>query len=724
MTRDLAPSAACFMHIAGLATAACLIQSATAQILYSESFDSQESAKVLELIDPYCFVDYVDYSSFTLGSSGDQEIEEAPNMIEGSVPTRGVMLRCNVESDENFGTGGIVNLILTDERDGSQVQFTGNFKMSFDVWMNLDEFSTRLSAGTTEQVLWGVGSEGAVAQGRISRADAAVTGTWGWLANEGGYGTEDSVIRNGTIEIERKNDGPTTDVGSDPLFQEAFPDAFPIVSAPANSWVQAEIEVRNGTVTVRYNGVQFHRTESAATDGGAFLGYEDPFNSLSWSPDFQFAIIDNVVVEQIGSGTIIVTSAAAVGTVRDEEGNIAEWSIKNDNSEPLEISAGTLSGDDVAAFTVLTEFPITIAPGETASLQVEFKPEAPNGEKSAILTLSSNDPTEPELPLELVGTRAVAEPLMAHFKLDETAGGNAVDASGVGSLGNYNTNPDYPMGFGHPSLIGDAGTSVGFTAANVPGEGNFAQLQPLHTPTISVSMWIKPEEIFGEHTLFNRDPLFSGTDQIYGAIIGGDGSLIFNAGGTLVIQTDPDLIQAGEIYHIVVTHLDEDGFGNDTAKRSRVYINGELIGEAIDAETVGFNDYDANARVLTMFLASKTAAGFGYTGDIDDVQIYSIELSEEQVAAMFATPGATAFDAPPPSQEEFAITSVKAVDVANVAVTWNSQPGKTYLLESSADLQEWGEVSDGVASGGESTSFVDTDAPAGTTVRYYRVTEE
>ena len=125
-----------------------------------------------------------------------------------------------------------------------------------------------------------------------------------------------------------------------------------------------------------------------------------------------------------------------------------------------------------------------------------------------------------------------------------------------------------------------------------------------------------------------------------------------------------------------------------------------------------------------MFLASKTAAGFGYTGDIDDVQIYSIELSEEQVAAMFATPGATAFDAPPPPLADFAITSVNASDTANIAVTWKSRPGKTYLLENSADLQEWGEVSDGVTSGGESTSFVDTDAPAGTTVRYYRVTEE
>lgn len=708
---------------AGLAACLCTPHSAHSQVLYSESFDSEESAKVSELIDPYCFVDYIDYSSFTVGESDTQSIVEAPNMVEGSAATRGVMLRVNVESDENFGTGGGINLLLADEREGSQVQFTGNYRMTFDAWMNMDEFTQRDSSGTTEVTVWGVGNDGAVSHGRITRNDPGIVGTWGWLACDGGFGTEDSMFRIGTTEIEKKNDGPPG-AGNDPLFLEAFPDAEPLSAAPSNSWMTFTVEVRNGTVSVSYNDVLFHRSASDQTDGGAFVGYEDPFNSLTWSPDFQYLIIDNIVVEQIGSGTLIVTSDAAVGTVREPEGNLAEWTIKNDNTDDLIITEGNLSGADVAAFTVITEFPLTIAPGETAKLQVQFTPGAPNGEKAAVLTLVSNDPTEPELPIDLLGTRAIAEPLMAHFTLDDAEGSSTMeDASGLGTLGTFNAGADDPISYERPSLIGGTGTSIGFIAASSPGVGNFGQLVPLHTSTVSVSLWIKPEAIEGEQTLFNRDPLYDGTDKIYGLILSGDGSLIFNAGGGLIFQTDSDLIEAGEIYHIVMTHLDEDGFGNDTATRTRLYVNGVMVAEAEAEETFGFDEYPSNSRVFTMFLASKTAAGFGYTGDIDDVQIYSVELSDQEVAGMYSSPGATAFNLPDPI--DFSITDVSiAPDNGGVTVSWNSLPGKSYLLEWSTNLVDWGEVSDGVTSGGDSTSFVDVDVPEGATVRYYRVNEE
>ena len=711
--------------VAGVTSLAFVVADVRAQILYSESFDSEESSKVTERIDEFCFVDYIDYSSFKVGDSEDLMIEEAPNMVEGSAATRGVMLRCNVESDENFDptVGGAINLLLADERAGSQVQFSGNYRLTFDVWMNMDEFTTRESSGTTEVTIWGVGSESAITQGRITRNDGAVTGTWGWLACDGGFGTEDSMFRIGTTEVEKKNDGPPG-AGNDPLFLEAFPDAEPISAAPSNSWVTMEVVVRNGTVAVSYNGVLFHRGESDQTDGGAFIGYEDPFSSLSWSPDYQFSIIDNVVVEQIGSGTIIVKSDTPVGTVLDAEGNLAVFSITNENTEDLVISEANLTGENAAAFTVITELPITVAPGGEAKLEVQFTPDAPNGEKMAQLTLESNDPIEPSLVVELIGRRAIAEPLMAHFKLDEAQGSTtAVDSSGVGTLGTYNANPDDPIGFEQPSLIGGDGTSVAFTAASSPGVGNFAQLQPLHTPTVSVSLWIKPEEIIGEHTLFNRDPLFDGSDTIYGAIVTADGGIIFKSGGSVVLETDPDLIEEGKIYHIVVTHLDEDGFGNDTASRSRLYIDGELILEASDDETFGFDEYPSNTRVFTMFLASKTAAGFGYTGAIDDVQVYSIELTPEQVAGMFGVPGATAFETSPPGL--FSITDLQLDDATgSVTLTWNSVPGKVYLVEASSNLTDWGEAADGVVSGGEFTTFIDMDVPEGASERYYRVTEE
>ena len=687
------------------------------QVLYSESFDSEATAKVTVLSDEFCFVDYIDYSAFTNGDSETIEIEEAPNQIAGSAATRGVMLRCNVESDDNFGMAGAINLLLADENEGSQRQFDANYRLTFDVWMNHDEFTTRTSSGTTESVSWGVGGTGEIIQARPYRNDGASSGSWGWLAGEGGYTTEDSVVWLANSQQESKNDGG----GVDPLFEEAFPEAFPIQAAPANSWAQIKVEVRNGTVTVFYNDVEFHSFQSNETEGGAFVGYEDPFNSLSWSPDYQFAIIDNVVVEQIGSSTIVVTAEQPIGTVIDEKGMTGIWDIGNENNADLVVSEAMITGTNAADFSVITELPITIESGNSAKLEVLFQPAEPNGDKEAKMTLLSNDPTEPMLEIALTGKRAIAEPLMAHFKYDDPEGSaTAADASGNEALGTFTAGPDDPLGYEQPSLIGGAGSSIEFSAATAPGVGNFSQLVPLHTPTVSVSMWVKPHEIIGEHTLFNRDPLFDGADAIYGAIILGDGSLQFKSGGEPVAETEADVFAENDTHHVVVTHLDEDGFGNDTAKRSRIYVDGVLLAEAVDDDTKGFDEYPANARTTSMFIASKAAAGFGFTGNIDDIQLYSIELTPEQVAAMFNNPGATAFEAPPSAS--FAITEVRFdAESGNASITWNSGLGETYLLESSTNLTQWDEVEDGITSGGEMTTYVDMGIPDGTEVRYYRV---
>lgn len=349
--------------LAGLALLACRID---AQVLYSEAFDSRETARVTERVDEFCLVDYIDYSGFMLGDSGEISIPEAPRRLQGSLATRGVMLRCNVASDENRdGFAGAINLLLAEERDGSQVQFGGNFRLSFDVWMNLDEFASRSSSGTTEVTIWGVGSGGEVTQGRLTRADAAITGCWGWLANEGGFSTEDAVFFIDNAEQERKSDGADS-----VLFEEAFPEALPIPITPANAWVQVEVEVRNGAVSVGYNGVRFHRFEADQTEGGALIGYEDPFPSLTFSPDYQFAVFDNVVVERLGSAPLPATFAVTRLEVVPGTGNVTlTW-----NSQPgrayrveaglhldgdwNEVADGVPSGGATTTFTV-TNNPVT-----------------------------------------------------------------------------------------------------------------------------------------------------------------------------------------------------------------------------------------------------------------------------------------------------------------------------------------------------------------------------
>ena len=69
----------------------------------------------------------------------------------------------------------------------------------------------------------------------------------------------------------------------------------------------------------------------------------------------------------------------------------------------------------------------------------------------------------------------------------------------------------------------------------------------------------------------------------------------------------------------------------------------------------------------------------------------------------------------------FAISEINyTAEAGTVTLAWKSSQVATYAVESSADLQNWLEVDDGVESGGEETSFEHTP-DAGTTILYYRV---
>ena len=160
---------------------------------------------------------------------------------------------------------------------------------------------------STEQGVWGVGAGNIIPEGRNTR-EVNLEGTWGWIANDNGYGTEDTAIW-GTDP----GDGvhkELADLGDTQLSEEVpFNMAFdaPIATgapnrAPGNSWVEVDIVVMDGTVSVNFNGVEFFSEESTTTDGFALLGYEDPFSSSSTVIEAReglFGLFDNFVVKEI-----------------------------------------------------------------------------------------------------------------------------------------------------------------------------------------------------------------------------------------------------------------------------------------------------------------------------------------------------------------------------------------------------------------------------------------
>lgn len=278
--------------------------------LFSETFDDA-SADVKINAQADTAAEFVDYS--TLG------IPEAPRTVSGAA-TSGVKLQGNISA----GTASGVNVVA----GASPVAFSGNYRVSFDSWQNLN--NNPFPSGSTEQLLWGIGTDDAdVIEARNTRNSGAM-GTWGWLAGENGYGTEDTAIFENGVELADLGDTQTFE---DTNFNLAFPchadgnptdgSAEPPNGAPINDWVQVDIDVLDngdGTsnVAVYFNFVEFfsETVDSASASGFAMLGYEDPFGSVNSDPENSFGLYDNFVVTAdpsgVPTGTIPLPTGCAV----------------------------------------------------------------------------------------------------------------------------------------------------------------------------------------------------------------------------------------------------------------------------------------------------------------------------------------------------------------------------------------------------------------------------
>jgi hypothetical protein len=230
------------------------------------------------------FVTAVNYSNFTIGSTNFA----APLAPNGS-DFGGIVIQANVNPDDPMdplsGVPAAVNVL-------TPIAFSGDYTLSYDVWISVpnDVVAPYPTNGSTEQLLWGVGANNmdpVVARNTRLNMPGPV-GTWGWLAGENGYGTDDAVIFENATEL---NDLGDTQLGEEVPFNTAFD--MPVTptapnNAPANQWVEVDIVVTDmgggmSNVQVNYNDVEFfsEQVATSSTEGFAMLGYEDPFGSVA-----------------------------------------------------------------------------------------------------------------------------------------------------------------------------------------------------------------------------------------------------------------------------------------------------------------------------------------------------------------------------------------------------------------------------------------------------------
>jgi len=283
---------------------------------FAESFDTQASADVTVVAESGSTVQFVDYSNLTVGGT-TFSIPEAPRPIAGGAATRGVLVRCNLSAGAATGANIIAGL--------TPVSFVGRYRLSFDAWINVP---VPVPAGGTEQLLWGVGVDNILPIEARNNRGSGTSGIWGWLAGENGYGTEDAAINDGDVELADLGDLVS---GEGAPFNNAFDSNA--VGGPsgcaANTWVRVDIEVESTGTRVFFNGVEFFNEFAVPQAGFAMIGYEDPFNSISASPDGQWGLLDNFRVT-------IPTGCGTAGTAVAQGSGAAESLL---GSAPPAISA-------------------------------------------------------------------------------------------------------------------------------------------------------------------------------------------------------------------------------------------------------------------------------------------------------------------------------------------------------------------------------------------------
>jgi hypothetical protein len=419
-------------------------------------------------------------------------------------------------------------------------------------------------------------------------------------------------------------------------------------------------------------------------------------------------------------GTILDNPDSDGDTLLDGvETNTGTWVSESDRgTDPL--SADT-DGDGLADGVENHDLPYDRQNPET---QPGSDPNNANTDGDAALDgleiVNGSDPTDP------TSFPAFTEFLEFRYQFDTAAA--LVDTSGKG-LADLRTPSNGPAHrFGEPSLVGGNSFSIGLDAPGTThSSGSYLMVQdPPHPDSFSFSIWIKPNKPGEQNPIFSRENVWWPSPGVfYSLFINDSGGLVWITGENQNIETETGLIVDGEIYHIVVTHADSDGPETFQSDRGRLYVNGVLVTEVENPTEVPTLESKSDATEIyrSIWLGSRSS-GPGYKGELDDFQMYNTELTPDQIAQMYLDPGSIASFVPPPPFEIISIVHDEAA--GSVTLTWNSEAGKSYGIDSSTDLtpSQWQEVTDSWESQGNETSFTQTGIEPSTNRLFYRVREE
>ncbi len=194
--------------------------------------------------------------------------------------------------------------------------FGGDYKLTFDMWINVNGPLPGGGTGSTEHVCAGVGYDGVT-------LNNTSTGSGGWFAvdGDGGETYDYRAYKNSGLQYLASGQWLVDDYNANATTDNDIENYFAGQSAPTYqqnnytqqtgslnngcagfAWREVEIVVVGDTVTWTIDGLPLCRLDRTVgadfpLDGAISLGYFDRYSSVSDNPDLSFGLIDNVRVE-------------------------------------------------------------------------------------------------------------------------------------------------------------------------------------------------------------------------------------------------------------------------------------------------------------------------------------------------------------------------------------------------------------------------------------------
>ncbi len=249
-------------------------------------------------------------------------IPAAPHSVGGT--TRGVQLKANL-------TLGVVAALSISPANQS---FSGDYRLHFDGWINVNGPFPGGGTGSTEFLTGGIGTAGnrtewtgagstadgfyfsADGEGGVS-ASSTTTGDYSAYSNATPFTTSSGVYLAGTGTSARDN--------SDIYYATAFSPGEPAPALQQSNYIQQTGALNNGTVGFAWHDVIVSRrggtvdwvvdgirlaaiSNATFTASNVFVGFWDPFASLTDNTNLNFGLVDNVRVEVPAIAPVITTN--------------------------------------------------------------------------------------------------------------------------------------------------------------------------------------------------------------------------------------------------------------------------------------------------------------------------------------------------------------------------------------------------------------------------------